>query len=273
MASGQYLHFDIPDNLVVVGDIHGDLNSLQKILHKISYLEYLENDENLLIFLGDYIDRGTYSLEVLILLCKLKNVFPNNLFLLRGNHESFQHFRFSAYDFYNKIINKFGAVAKALHEKYILNLFDSFPVFCEIQGFSILLHGGLPIVEKEFFKNYKFHISNVLENKSLLEEILWNDPRELPSDINWTNSNRGIGKYFSSYITKLWLSNTNCKYIFRGHEPCIGYKFNHDGKVVTLFSSKEPYPAFDSAFLKISKRDIMSVINNWQSISEFIHIV
>jgi predicted phosphodiesterase len=273
LASGQYLHFEMPDNLVVVGDIHGDLHSLQKILQKIDYLEYLRNEANLLIFLGDYIDRGKFSLEVLILLCQLKNMFPNNLFLLRGNHESFQHFRFSAYDFYTKIINKFGEGARLLHDKCISNLFDSFSVFCEIQDFSILLHGGLPIVGDDFFRNYKFNLSNVLEKKSLLEELLWNDPRELSPGITWTNSNRGLGKYFSKYITNLWLSNTNCKYVFRGHEPCKGYRLMHDNKIVTIFSSKDPYPAFESSFLGLSKKDIKDLIINGRSISDFISIV
>src|SRR5687768_8967980 len=69
MSSGDYLNFDIPDNLVVVGDLHGDFTSLKKIMNKINYIEYLRAESNLLIFLGDYVDRGKYSLEVLLYLC------------------------------------------------------------------------------------------------------------------------------------------------------------------------------------------------------------
>ena len=66
MSSGDYLNFQIPDNLVVVGDLHGDFTSLKKIMYKIDYYAYLKSESNILIFLGDYIDRGKYSLEGII---------------------------------------------------------------------------------------------------------------------------------------------------------------------------------------------------------------
>src|SRR6188472_2116462 len=69
MSSGDYLNFQIPDNLVVVGDLHGDFISLKKIMNEINYKEYLSTESNILIFLGDYVDRGKYSLEVLLSLC------------------------------------------------------------------------------------------------------------------------------------------------------------------------------------------------------------
>src|SRR6185437_11888664 len=87
MTSGHYVNFKTPENLVIVGDIHGDFLTLEKIMTNIDFLHYLKNDSNLLIFLGDYIDRGEFSLEVLLFLCSLKNLYPNNVFMLRGNHE------------------------------------------------------------------------------------------------------------------------------------------------------------------------------------------
>ena len=99
MSSGDYLNFQIPDNLVVVGDLHGDFTSLKKIMNEINYDEYLRTESNMLIFLGDYVDRGKYSLEVLLFLCGIKSLFPNNMFMLRGNHEAYHRFPFSAFDF------------------------------------------------------------------------------------------------------------------------------------------------------------------------------
>ena len=72
MISGHYINFQTPENLVVVGDIHGDFFTLEKIMDTIDFSDYLKNESNLLIFLGDYIDRGKYSLEVLLFLCKSK---------------------------------------------------------------------------------------------------------------------------------------------------------------------------------------------------------
>jgi diadenosine tetraphosphatase ApaH/serine/threonine PP2A family protein phosphatase len=270
MSSGDYLNFHIPDNLVVVGDLHGDFTSLKKIMNKINYIEYLRAESNLLIFLGDYVDRGKYSLEVLLYLCRIKSLFPNNMFMLRGNHEAHHRFPFSAFDFPTDLQNKFGGSAQTLYLNTIVPFFDSLSGICEINGFSLLVHGGLPIIEEmEFFRNYKFRLSDMKSEEGLLEEILWNDPREF-TDRNWHVSNRGLGKYFGINITKNWLNHTNTKLIIRGHEPCMGYKFNHDNKVMTLFSSKEPYPKFESAYLEISKKQ-MEALNLTLDIKEFVH--
>lgn len=270
MSSGDYLNFQIPDNLVVVGDLHGDFTSLKKIMNKINYKEYLKAESNILIFLGDYVDRGKYSLEVLLSLCEIKSLFPNNMFMLRGNHEAYHRFPFSAFDFPKDLQNKFGDSGQILYSNTIVPFFDSLSCICEINEFGFLVHGGLPIIEEpEFFRNYKFRLSDMKSDEELLEEILWNDPREF-TDRNWQVSNRGLGKYFGINITKNWLNHTNTKLIIRGHEPCMGYKFNHENTVMTLFSSKDPYPKFESAYLGISKKQ-MEAPNLTLDIKEFIH--
>ncbi len=270
MSSGDYLNFQIPDNLVVVGDLHGDFTSLKKIMNKINYKEYLKAESNILIFLGDYVDRGKYSLEVLLSLCEIKSLFPNNMFMLRGNHEAYHRFPFSAFDFPKDLQNKFGDSGQILYSNAIVPFFDSLSCICEINEFGFLVHGGLPIIEEpEFFRNYKFRLSDMKSDEELLEEILWNDPREF-TDRNWQVSNRGLGKYFGINITKNWLNHTNTKLIIRGHEPCMGYKFNHENTVMTLFSSKDPYPKFESAYLGISKKQ-MEAPNLTLDIKEFIH--
>ena len=270
MSSGDYLNFQIPDNLVVVGDLHGDFTSLKKIMNEISYKEYLRAESNILIFLGDYVDRGKYSLEVLLFLCGIKSLFPNNMFMLRGNHEAYHRFPFSAFDFPRDLQNKFGGSGKTLYTNTIVPFFDSLSSICEINGFGLLVHGGLPVIEDmEFFRNYKFRLSEMKSDGELLEEILWNDPKEF-IDRNWQSSNRGLGKYFGINITKNWLSHTNTMIIIRGHEPCMGYKFNHNNKVMTLFSSKDPYPKFESAYLEISKKQ-MEGLNLTVDIKEYVH--
>lgn len=273
MTSGDYLHFQIPENIVVVGDIHGDYVSLQKILNEIGWKTYLESEENILIFLGDYVDRGKYSVEVLLCLCKLKRLYPNNVFLLRGNHEAYHHFPFSSFSFPEDLRVRFGKKGEQFYLENIMPFFDSMFGFCEIDSFAMLVHGGLPVVEDlKFFENYKFHLSNMTSQKNLLEQILWNDPRELVED-NWLYSNRGLGKYFGMKITDLWLTHTGCKCVIRGHEPCKGFKTNHLGKITTLFSSKQPYPKFESAFLKMSGDDISKKQDYLPKLDDFIKII
>jgi predicted MPP superfamily phosphohydrolase len=269
MISGDYLNFQIPDNLVVVGDLHGDFTSLKKIMYKINYYEYLKSESNILIFLGDYIDRGKYSLEVLLFLCSIKSMFPTNIFMLRGNHEAYHRFPFSSFDFLNDLQNKFDDSGKTLYIDTMIPFFDSLSGICEINGFSLLVHGGVPVIQdNEFLRNYKFRMSNMNSDQELLQEILWNDPREF-TDREWQVSNRGLGKYFGINTTMNWINHTKTKLIIRGHEPCMGYKFNHNNRVLTLFSSKDPYPKFESSYLEISKKQ-MEALELTLDIKEFV---
>lgn len=73
---------------IVVGDIHGDLESISYILEKSNFMKKAGGGEDvLLIFLGDYGDRGFYSPEVYYIVLKLKELFPERVVLMRGNHE------------------------------------------------------------------------------------------------------------------------------------------------------------------------------------------
>lgn len=263
LVSEDYLHFEKPYNLVIIGDLHGDFNSLKRIMEIIDFTNYLKNESNLLIFLGDYIDRGKYSLEVLLFICKIKNYHPNNVILLKGNHESYELFPFSAYDLKSNLLNRFGIKSNDFYRKIIIPLFESLFVFCEIDRFALLMHGGLPVItDMNFFNNYKFYLSNLKDNSSLLEELLWNDPRDFLIHKFWDISRRGLGKYFGIGVTNIWLSKTNCNFLIRGHEPCMGYKFNHNNKVLTIFSAQEPYPKFRASFLKISDNEMRNVNSN-----------
>lgn len=273
MSSGDYVNLQLPQNLVVVGDLHGDSYSLAKILDKIDYRKYLSNEENILLFLGDYIDRGRFSFEVLLTLCKLKTEFPLNVMLLRGNHEAYHIFPFSNFTFDSELNDRFGKKGKIFYSDYVVPLFDSIPIVCEIESFAILLHGGLPIIkDTRFFDNYKFNLSDLSKNTLILGELLWNDPREL-SDVKWQLSKRGLGKYFGERITDEWLNKLNCSFIIRGHEPCKGYKTNHSSKVMTIFSSKEPYPKFESGYLEISYNNMLKCREQKSLLSNFMKLV
>jgi len=73
------------DPLVIVGDVHGQYYDLIKLLSMSG-----SPKKTKYVFLGDYVDRGNFSVEVLCLLCSLKINFPENILMLRGNHESQQ---------------------------------------------------------------------------------------------------------------------------------------------------------------------------------------
>jgi predicted MPP superfamily phosphohydrolase len=72
---------------LILGDFHGDFKTLRNILSKTRFLDKIEEDGNLLVCLGDYIDRGPQQIEVLHFLLKSLISHPDNIVLLRGNHE------------------------------------------------------------------------------------------------------------------------------------------------------------------------------------------
>jgi len=86
--NGGLVELQTPDELVVIGDIHGDLKTFLKILEDIKLEHYLANPNNKIILLGDYVDRGPKSIEVLYAICNLKQRYPNSIILMRGNHEA-----------------------------------------------------------------------------------------------------------------------------------------------------------------------------------------
>ena len=72
-----------PESIMLIGDIHGDLDALEFVIAMRKRLSCKK-----ILFLGDYVDRGTQGTEVLIELFRMKLEEPENVFLLRGNHET-----------------------------------------------------------------------------------------------------------------------------------------------------------------------------------------
>src|SRR5918996_720048 len=93
-----FAELKIPQNAVIIGDIHGDLNSLFDILNDIEYEKFLASARNKMIFMGDYVDRGSQSIGVLYTICYLKQKYPHSIVLMRGNHEAPIEFPFSSHD-------------------------------------------------------------------------------------------------------------------------------------------------------------------------------
>jgi hypothetical protein len=82
------------ENLAVISDLHGDSYSLFRILDEIDYEKFLSRPKNKLVFLGDYVDRGSDSVSVIYTVCHLKHAYPDSVVLMRGNHESPAEFPF-----------------------------------------------------------------------------------------------------------------------------------------------------------------------------------
>ncbi len=224
---------------IIVGDVHGDLESLVYILEKTNFVKKAgEKEDILLVFLGDYGDRGPQSPEVYYVILKLKESFPDRVLLIRGNHEGPNDLLASPHDMPFQLMRKFGEVGSEIYSR-LRGLFNYLYNAALINERYILLHGGAPsrlsTLEDVAYAHEKH------PSESHLEEILWSDPLE---GIKGTYpSPRGAGRLFGEDVTEKLLKMFNVKALIRGHEPNEeGFKTNHGGKLLTIFSRKgAPY--------------------------------
>lgn len=235
---------------LIVSDLHGDLESLVKIFDKSGFLNVMhQNRDALAVFLGDYGDRGAYSVEVYYIVLKLKLLFPEQVILLRGNHEGPEDLPVYPFDMPIQFRRRFG---RGWPEAYngVRQLFNLLYTAAIIEERYLLLHGGPPhqlIGSEDLAYAHKRH-----PMESLLEDILWSDPCDALDGVY--ESPRGAGKLFSKKVTFHALNSLNVKVILRGHEPCSeGFKIDHNGSVLTLFSRKGP-PYFNrhGAYLRLN---------------------
>jgi len=222
---------------IIVGDLHGDLESLVQILGSSHFIEKAQGNGNfMLVFLGDYGDRGSYSPEVYYVVLKLKEFFPEKVVLMRGNHEGPEDILAYPHDLPDQLCSKFGEEGLKVYAK-LRELFDHLYNAVLVDGRYILLHGGVPSNASTLEDIAYAHKKHPQE--SHLEEILWSDPEE---GIQGTcPSPRGAGRFFGEDVTERFLKMLGVNVLIRGHEPSReGFKINHGGKILTLFSRKGP---------------------------------
>jgi len=230
---------DVPHvgEAIIVGDLHGDLKSLVYILDDSKFLSKARSGkEILLVFLGDYGDRGTHSPEVYYVVLKLKEMFPERVILMRGNHEGPADLLASPHELPIQMKNKFSEKGQEAYLK-LRELYNHLYTGVVIKERIVLLHGGAPSQATTVNDIAYAHEKHPRERH--LEEILWNDPWE---GIKGTiASPRGAGRLFGEDVTNDLLAMLNVKALIRGHESSKeGYKTNHNHKVLTLFSRKGP---------------------------------
>lgn len=246
---GRLVRIPPAGEAIIVGDIHGDLQSLKHILYRSGFFEKAPGGGTYLIFLGDYGDRGVYSPEVYYVILTLKKLFPENVILLQGNHEGPEDLLAYPHDLPHHLRRRFGPEGSVVYRD-LSNLFRRFYTAVLIKGRYVMLHGGVPSMARSIEDLAFAYMKHPLE--SHLEEILWSDPVD---DINGTYpSPRGAGLLFGEDVTRRFLKLLGVKFLIRGHEPAgDGYKFNHGGAVLTLFSRKgPPYHNSHAAYLTLN---------------------
>ena len=214
---------DLKGAFYVVGDIHGNIFDLIRIL-QVSEPPPLHK----FLFLGDYVDRGEYSIEVITLLFALKAMYPDDVYLLRGNHE-FDNLNFT-YGFYQEVIERYG-------NDYIYNMannaFGFMPLVAIVNDSIFAVHGGLSPKLDSLEQLNK--IRRPIERDPIVTDLTWSDPSSLTVEID--KNTRGSGLYFGVKPLKDFLAKFNCKYMIRAHQ-CVqkGVSTFGKGLLYTVFS-------------------------------------
>lgn len=193
--------------VVIVGDLHGSIEDLLRIFRIFKpppLTKYL--------FLGDYVDRGDNSLEVMTILMALYCKYPDKVYLLRGNHE-FSHIN-KVYGFYEEIVESYR---KPTLWAIFQRVFSFLPLAAIINKETFCVHGGLsPYMENvSTIRSIKLPITNY-DGQPLISDLVWSDPSD--KDVDFESNNRGSGVLFGKQAVKEFLTANHLKFMLRGHQ-------------------------------------------------------
>ncbi|KAK6929035.1 Calcineurin-like phosphoesterase domain, ApaH type [Dillenia turbinata] len=223
----------------IFGDLHGQFGDLMRLFDEygspstagdISYIDYL--------FLGDYVDRGQHSLEVVTLLLALKIEHPNNVHLIRGNHEAADIN--ALFGFRIECIERMGERDGIWTWHRMNRLFNWLPLAATIEKKIICMHGGIgrSINHIQQIENLQRPITMECGSVVLMD-LLWSDPTENDSVEGLRPNARGPGLVtFGPDRVMEFCNNNNLQLIIRAHE-CVmdGFERFAQGHLITLFSA------------------------------------
>ena len=233
LSQPNLLELEAPIN--VCGDIHGQFSDLLRLF------DYggLPPTANYL-FLGDYVDRGKQSIETICLLLAYKIKFPDNFFLLRGNHECASINRI--YGFYDECKRRFSVRLW----KLFTDCFNCLPVAALIDEKILCMHGGLSPDLDSLDRIAEIQRPVDVPDQGLLCDLLWSDPdRESPG---WGENDRGVSFTFGADKVAEFLNKHDLDLICRAHQVVEdGYEFFADRQLVTIFSAPNYCGEFNNA--------------------------
>lgn len=245
------LEIDAP--MKIVGDIHGQYFDLLRLFELGGYPN--ENDSRY-IFLGDYVDRGSHSLEVILLLFCYKIKYRNDFYLLRGNHECGSINRI--YGFFDECKRRYPDGGIHLWKTFT-DVFNYLPVAAIIDEKIFCMHGGLsPQIMK---RNSLQQIANIkrptdVPDRGLLCDLLWADPDAYID--TWGPNDRGVSYTFGAAVLNQFLNVHDMDLICRAHQVVEdGYEFFGSRTLVTIFSAPNYCNEFDNAGAMMSVDDTL----------------
>lgn len=229
-------------DFVIVGDIHGNLESLVTIFKK-----HGDPSKTRYLFLGDYVDRGENSCEVIILLYAYKCLYPKNIYLIRGNHEFYdmnECYGFKEECEKRMIIKKKGKIINrgSIFFNRIVETFKELPICAILNDTIFCVHGGITDLIKNIddLKTIEKVGTELSEKNQIQAEFLWNDPDNNISD--YDDSPRGYCRIFGEDAIKDFLTKLGFDLVIRGHQnemEGFNWPFEENKYVLTVFSSSD----------------------------------
>lgn len=217
---------EISGPMIIVGDLHGNFHDLLRILSTFGSPEKTQY-----LFLGDYVDRGEYSLETIIYLFKLLLQYPEKVHLIRGNHEMAEINR--TYGFRKEVVDAYGS--DDLWVKFN-EVFNYLPIAAIIDRKVFCVHGG--IVSGLTNLNQLYHLSKPITEENIpqfVRGLLWADPS--PQVNYYDKGVRGSGEIFGCLAIAQFYQSTGMKMIIRGHESKKNGYDSFSGSCYTVFST------------------------------------
>jgi serine/threonine-protein phosphatase PP1 catalytic subunit len=224
----------IQGTFYIFGDIHGQYSDLIRFLEKTG----LPPSSNL-VFLGDYVDRGNNSLEVIALLFALKIKYPNNVFLIRGNHECSSINK--QYGFYDECIERYSDNKTDASKLWnIMNeTLHHMPIALVINNSVFCVHGGISPHLKDLDDINKCTRGDTIPDDGLLCDLTWSDPKKHSnSSTNWIKNDRGVSYFFNEKALDEFMDATGIQMVCRAHQSIkTGFQFFNKQKLITVFSA------------------------------------
>jgi len=252
------VNFDAGRKFTVCGDIHGQFYDLMNIFE----LNGQPSEDNPYLFNGDFVDRGSFSVECIFTLFGFKLLYPNSFFMSRGNHES-------------ENMNKMYGFEGEVKAKYSANMCDLFTEvynwlpLCHLLNHRVLvMHGGLFSKDDIKLEDIKAVDRNRQPpEEGIMCELLWSDPQPM---YGRSPSKRGVGCQFGPDVTRRFLENNGLEYVIRSHEvKDNGYEVTHDGKCITVFSAPNYCDTMGNkgAFITLDGGDMTPKFTTYEAVS------
>lgn len=233
LAQPMLLELEAP--LKICGDVHGQFTDLLRLFEYGGF-----PPESNYLFLGDYVDRGKQSLETVCLLICYKIMYPENFFVLRGNHESAGINRI--YGFYDECKRRYSIRLW----KVFSDVFNCLPVSALVDEKILCMHGGLSPELERLQQIADLHRPCDVPDVGLMCDLLWSDP---DTGVNgWAENDRGVSFVFGADVVAAFLEQHDLDLLVRAHQVVEdGYEFFAGRRLVTLFSAPNYCGEFDNA--------------------------